>query len=110
MYSTVDPDGQPDPNGDHPHSHSDADPDGLDGMNGDPSGAFGMPSDVDVDGSGRGGRKKRSETTTEDWTRIRKDNHARHPTYSSLMLTTNLSRNIERGRTKTSWCHQRRNQ
>lgn len=32
----------------------------------------GSPGDMN-----RGGRKKRSESNAEDWTRIRKDNHVR---------------------------------
>jgi len=74
MYPTVDPDAQQDPHGEHPHSEADHDTLEQQQLNdGDPSGTFQM---TEADGGpARGGRKKRSEASPEDWTRIRKDNH-----------------------------------
>jgi len=70
MYPAVNPDDQQDPHAGHPRSHSeDAVEEHLN--DGDPSGTFQM-SEV---GTTRDGRKKRSEASSEDWTRIRKDNH-----------------------------------
>jgi hypothetical protein len=75
MYPAVDPDAQQDPHAEHPHSETDHDAIEQQQLNdGDPSGTFQMSQEPDG-GSARGGRKKRSEGSTEDWTRIRKDNH-----------------------------------
>lgn len=76
MYPATDPDAQQDPHAEHPHSHSEADHDAIEQQlnDGDPSGTFQMPPEPEA-GTARGGRKKRSDATTEDWTRIRKDNH-----------------------------------
>jgi len=69
MYPAADPDAQ-DPHTRHPRSHSeDAVEEHLN--DGDLSGTFQMSEA----GITRDGRKKRSDASSEDWTRIRKDNH-----------------------------------